>query len=79
MSDEYKPKRAITISEDYKPKRAITIIRPHEIGQNQEGLLVRVRGVFFESELVLRGNGYESEDGLRWYEAYPSDVIEVLL
>ena len=66
------------MSEDYKPKRAITIIRPHEVGQNQAGLLVRVHGIF-ESALVLRGDGYESEDGLRWYEAYPSDVIEVLL
>ena len=67
------------MSDEYKPKRAITIIRPHEVGQNQEGLLVRVRGVFFESELVLRGDGYESEDGLRRYEARPHDVIEVLL
>lgn len=67
------------MSEDYKPKRAITIIRPHEVGQNQEGLLVRVRGVFFESALVLRDNGYESEDGLIRYEARPHDVIEVLL
>ena len=66
------------MSEDYKPKRAITIIRPHEVGQNQEGLLVRVPGIF-ESALVLRGDGYESEDGLRRYDAYPSDVIEVLL
>ena len=78
MSDEYKPKRAITISEDYKPKRAITIIRPTMVGPNQAGLLVRVPGIF-ESALVLRGIGYESKDGLRWYEAYPSDVIEVLL
>ena len=66
------------MSEDYKPKRAITIIRPHEVGQNQEGLLVRVRSIS-ESALVLRGNGYKSEDGLRWYEASPHDVIEVLL
>ena len=69
------------MSDEYKPKRAITIIRPHEVGPNQAGLLVRVRGIFgtFDSALVLRGNGYESVDGLRWYEAYPSDVIEVLL
>lgn len=66
------------MSEDYKPKRAITIIRPHEVGQNQAGLLVRVRGIS-ESALVLRGNGYESKDGFRWYEAHPSDAIEVLL
>ena len=66
------------MSEDYKPKRAITIIQPNEVGQNQAGLLVRVRGIL-ESTLVLRGNGYESEDGLRWYEACPYDVIEVLL
>ena len=66
------------MSEDYKPKRAITIIRPTMVGTNQEGLLVRVPGIF-ESPLVLQANGYESEDGLRWYKAYPSDVIEVLL
>ena len=66
------------MSEDYKPKRAITIIRPHEVSQNQEGLLVRVRGIS-ESALVLRGNGYESKDGFRWYEPHPSDAIEVLL
>ena len=66
------------MSEDYKPKRAITIIRPTMVGPNQEGLLVRVPGIF-ESALVLRGNGYESEDGLRRYDAHPSDVIEVLL
>ena len=66
------------MSDEYKPKRAITIIRPHEVGQNQEGLLVRVRGIP-ESALVLRGDGYESEDGLRRYEARPHDVIEVLL
>ena len=66
------------MSEDYKPKRAITIIYADEVGPNQVGLLVRVPGIF-ESPLVLRGNGYESEDGLRWYEAHPSDMIEVLL
>ena len=66
------------MSEDYKPKRAITIIRPHEVGQNQEGLLVRVSNIF-ESALVLRGDGYESKDGFRWYEPRPSDAIEVLL
>lgn len=66
------------MSEDYKPKRAITIIRPHEVGQNQAGLLVRVPGIS-ESALVLWGNGYETEDGLRWYESRPYDVIEVLL
>ena len=66
------------MSDEYKPKRAITIIRPHEVGQNQEGLLVRVRGIF-ESALVLWGNGYESEDGLIRYESRPYDVIEVLL
>ena len=76
MSDEYKPKRAITMSEDYKPKRAITIIRPHEVGPNQVGLLVRVPGIF-ESPLVLQANGYKSGDG--GYKAYPYDVIEVLL
>ena len=66
------------MSEDYKPKRAITTINPKEVGPNQEVLLVRVRDIF-ESALVLRGNGYESEDGLRWHEAYPHDVIEILL
>ena len=66
------------MSEDYKPKRAITIIRPYEVGPNQVGLLVRVLNIF-EYPLVLQANGYESEDGLRWYEAYPHDVIEVLL
>ena len=66
------------MSEDYKPKRAITIIRPHEVGPNQAGLLVRVPGIV-ESALVLRGNGYESEDGLIQYESRPYDVIEVLL
>ena len=66
------------MSEDYKPKRAITIIRPYEVGPNQVGLLVRVRGIS-ESALVLRGNGYESKDGFRWYEPHPYDVIEVLL
>ena len=66
------------MSEDYKPKRAITIIYADEVGPNQEGLLVRVPGIF-ESALVLRGNGYESEDGLAWYESRPYDVIEVLL
>lgn len=66
------------MSDEYKPKRAITTINPKEVGPNQEGLLVRVPGIF-ESALVLRGNGYESEDGLRRYDAYPSDVIEVLL
>ena len=67
------------MSEDYKPKRAITIIRPDEVGPNQEGLLVRVRGGFFDSALVLRGNGYESEDGVSWYRMIPNDTIEVLL
>ena len=66
------------MSEDYKPKRAITIIRPNEVGPNQEGLLVRVRGIL-ESALVLRGNGYESEDGVSWYRMLPNDVIEILL
>ena len=66
------------MSEDYKPKRAITIIRPYEVGPNQEGLLVRVPGIF-ESALVLRGNGYESEDGVSWYRMLPNDVIEILL
>lgn len=66
------------MSEDYKPKRAITIIRPHEVGQNQEGLLVRVPGIF-ESPLVLQANGYESEDGGYNYVTLPNDVIEVLL
>ena len=66
------------MSEDYKPKRAITIIRPNEVGPNQEGLLVHVHGIR-ESALVLRGDGYESKNGLRWYKAYPHDVIEVLL
>ena len=66
------------MSEDYKPKRAITTINPKEVGPNQVGLLVRVPGIF-ESALVLRGDGYESENGLRWYKAYPFDVIEVLL
>lgn len=65
------------MSEDYKPKRAITIIYADEVGPNQDGLLVRVPGIV-ESALVLRGIGYESEDGLRWYEACPYDVIEVL-
>ena len=67
------------MSEDYKPKRAITIIRPYEVGQNQVGLLVRVRGVFSESPLVLQANGYESEGGGYDYVALPNDVIEVLL
>ena len=66
------------MSEDYKPKRAIMIIRPHEVGPNQEGLLVRVPAISFEFALVLRGDGYESEDGLRRYDALPDDVIEVL-
>ena len=66
------------MSEDYKPKRAITTINPKEVGPNQVGLLVRVSNIF-ESTLVLRGDGYESENGLRWYKAYPFDVIEVLL
>lgn len=66
------------MSEDYKPKRAITIIRPNEVGPNQEGLLVRVPGIF-ESALVLRIYGYESEDGVSRYHTLPNDVIEVLL
>ena len=66
------------MSDEYKPKRAITRITMDEVGPNQEGLLVRVPGIL-ESALVLRGNGYESEDGLRRYDAHPSDVIEVLL
>ena len=66
------------MSEDYKPKRAITIIRPTMVGPNQAGLLVRVRGIS-EFALVLRGNGYESLDYKRWYKAFPFDVIEVLL
>ena len=66
------------MSDEYKPKRAITIIYADDVGPNQAGLLVRVPGIF-ESALVLRGNGYESEDGLRRYEARPYDVIEVLL
>ena len=66
------------MSEDYKPKRAITAIRPDEVGPNQEGLLVRVHGIF-ESPLVLRSDGYESEDGVSWYRMLPNDVIEILL
>ena len=66
------------MNEGYKPKRAITVIRPYEVGPNQVGLLVRVRGIS-ESAVVLRGNGYESEDGFRWYEPHPSDEIKVLL
>ena len=66
------------MSEDYKPKRAITIIRPTMVGPNQDGLLVRVFGIL-ESALVLRGNDYESEDGVSWYRMLPNDVIEVLL
>ena len=66
------------MSEDYKPKRAITIIRPDEVGPNQEGLLVRVSGIF-ESALVLWSDGYESEEGVSWYRTLPNDVIEILL
>ena len=68
------------MSEDYKPKRAITIIRPNEVGPNQEGLLVHVPGIP-EYTLVLRsdGNEYASKDGARWYAALPNDVIEILL
>ena len=66
------------MSEDYKPKRAITAIRPDEVGPNQEGLLVRVHGIP-EYTLVLRSDGYESKDGARWYDALPNDVIEILL
>ena len=66
------------MSDEYKPKRAITTINPKEVGPNQVGLLVRVSNIF-ESPLVLQANGYESEDGLRRYDAHPSDVIEVLL
>ena len=66
------------MSEDYKPKRAITIIRPNEVGPNQEGLLVHVPGIP-EYTLVLRSDGYESEDGVSWYHMIPNDVIEILL
>ena len=66
------------MSEDYKPKRAITIIQPNEVGPNQAGLLVRVRGIF-ESPLVLRGDSYESEDGVSRYCTLPNDAIEILL
>ena len=66
------------MSEDYKPKRAITIIYADEVGPNQVGLLVRVLGIF-ESPLVLQANGYESEDGGYNYVTLPNDVIEVLL
>ena len=66
------------MSEDYKPKRAITIIYADEVGPNQVGLLVRVPGIF-ESPLVLQANGYESEDGGYNYVTLPNDVIEVLL
>ena len=65
------------MSDEYKPKRAITSIYADEVGPNQDGLLVRVPGIV-ESALVLRGIGYESEDGLRRYDALPDDVIEVL-
>ena len=66
------------MSDEYKPKRAITTINPKEVGPNQVGLLVRVSNIF-ESPLVLQANGYESEDGGYNYVTLPNDVIEVLL
>ena len=66
------------MSDEYKPKRAITTINPKEVGPNQVGLLVRALNIF-ESPLVLQANGYESEDGGYNYVTLPNDVIEVLL
>ena len=66
------------MSDEYKPKRAITTINPKEVGPNQVGLLVRVSNIV-ESPLVLQANGYESEDGGYNYVTLPNDVIEVLL
>lgn len=65
------------MSEGYKPKRAITRMTMDEIGPNQYSLIAQVQGI--AEDVLLRRGGYESLDYERWYEAYPFDVIEVLL
>ena len=66
------------MSDEYTPKRAITTMTPTDVTPNQAGLLVHVLGIL-EHALILRKDGYESEDGVRWYATMRDDKIEVLL
>ena len=65
------------MSEDYKPKRAITRMTMDEVGSNQYSLIAQVHGI--AEDVLLRRGGYESLDYERWYDATSRDMIEVLL